>query len=79
VPPHNASSSPYAYNCHKIKSGYDFCYDDCDMCFKNRSTSIIEAAIDKAAQLGYTEQVTASLFHSSHQIRRFTKAGSDRT
>ena len=27
------------------------------MCIKRRSTSLIEAAIDKAAALGYTEQI----------------------
>jgi hypothetical protein len=47
VPPHN-KTSPYNYSCSKIKSGYPFCYDACDMCTKPRSTSLIEAAIDKA-------------------------------
>ena len=46
-----------SYNCSKILSGYDFCFPTCDMCIKRRSTSLIEAAIDKAAALGYTEQI----------------------
>jgi hypothetical protein len=49
VPQHH-TSSPYDYNCSKIKSGYPFCYDACDMCTKRRSTSLIEAAIDKAGE-----------------------------
>ena len=56
VPTHT-KTSPYDYNCSDIKSGYDFCYDSCDMCTKRRSTGLIEAAIDKAAALGYTEQI----------------------
>ena len=36
-----------SYNCSKILSGYDFCFPTCDMCIKRRSTSLIEAAIDK--------------------------------
>ena len=40
-----------SYNCSKILSGYDFCFPTCDMCIKRRSTSLIEAAIDKAAAL----------------------------
>ena len=47
----------HRYNCSKILSGYDFCFPTCDMCIKRRSTSLIEAAIDKAAALGYTEQI----------------------
>jgi hypothetical protein len=58
VPPYNQSFSPYHYNCAKIKSGYDFCYNFCNMCSnKGRSTRLIEAAIDKAAAMGYTEQL----------------------
>ena len=33
------------------------CLPTCDMCVKNRSTSLIEAAIEKAAGLGYTENL----------------------
>jgi hypothetical protein len=56
VPPHTNTDSPYNYSCHKIKSDYDFCFPSCDMCTKPRSTSLIEAAIDKAAALGYDDQ-----------------------
>ena len=52
VPPH-VQSSPYSYNCSHIVAGYGgMCVPYCDMCEKNRSTSIIERAIDHAAQLG---------------------------
>ena len=56
VPPH-ATGSPYAYDCAKIKSDYDYCFPTCDMCMRNRSTDIIDAAIDTAHLLGYTEQI----------------------
>eukprot|EP01052_Picozoa_sp_SAG31_P047921 SAG31_NODE_9800_length_1225_cov_1.495560_1_plen_382_part_10 len=56
VPPHT-QSSPYHYDCAKIKSGYPFCDNPCDMCTKNRSTDLIEAAIDKASSLGYSDQI----------------------
>ena len=56
VPPH-ATGSPYAYDCAKIKSDYDYCFPTCDMCMRNRSTDIIDAAIDTAHRLGYTEQI----------------------
>lgn len=56
VPAHN-KTSPYEYNCSRIKSGYPFCTEPCDMCSKPRSTSLIEAAIDKAAALGYTKEM----------------------
>jgi len=56
VPPHN-STSPYNYSCSRIKSGYPFCAEPCDMCTKNRSTGLVEAAIDKAAALGYKGQM----------------------
>ena len=61
VPAHHVSWRgvlPYNYNCSTIRAGYTgMCNPYCDMCEKNRSTGIIEAAIDKAAALGYTEQV----------------------
>ena len=57
IPAHN-KSSPYNYNCSVIKSGYDFCYEPCDMCVKRRSTALIEAAVDKAGQSA-TEQLAA--------------------
>ena len=52
----NNRTSPYSYNCSRIKSGYPFCDEPCDMCTKDRSTSLIEGAIDKASALGYAEQ-----------------------
>lgn len=52
VPPHT-HSSPYSYNCSDIVAGYGgMCVPYCDMCEKNRSTGIIERAIDHAVQLG---------------------------
>ena len=52
VPPHT-HDSPYSYNCSKIVAGYGgMCVPYCDMCEKNRSTGIIDAAIDRATQLG---------------------------
>ena len=56
IPPHTADS-PYRYNCSDILGGYSFCYSPCDMCTKSRSTDVVEAAIEKAAALGYTEQI----------------------
>jgi hypothetical protein len=57
VPAHN-KSSPYEYDCHNIT------YDQpplppilYDLCTKNRSTAIIEAAIDKAVARGYEKQI----------------------
>jgi hypothetical protein len=38
------------------------CEPSCDMCVKNRSTSVIEAAIEKAAALGCTRHGWLSLF-----------------
>jgi PKHD-type hydroxylase len=56
--PNHTSASPYNYDCAKIVAGYGgMCVPSCDMCEKTRSISIIEAAIDKAAALGYTEQI----------------------
>ena len=42
VPPHNSSYSPYDYDCAKIKSGYDFCYSDCNLCTKRRSNGWVQ-------------------------------------
>eukprot|EP01043_Picozoa_sp_COSAG02_P050567 COSAG02_NODE_5211_length_4538_cov_2.567695_3_plen_289_part_00 len=57
VPVHT-DPAPYSYNCSKIKAAYTgMCLPTCDMCVKRRSTSLIEAAIDKAAALGYTENL----------------------
>ena len=56
VPVHT-NSSPYDYSCQKIKSTYDFCSPTCDMCMKRRSTLVIEAGIEVATKLGYTEQI----------------------
>lgn len=52
VPPH-AVGSPYSYNCSNIIAAYGgMCVPWCDMCEKNRSTSIIEGAINHATRLG---------------------------
>ena len=58
VPAYNSTSSPYTYNCTKIVSSYGgMCEPSCDLCEKKRSTGLIETAIEKAAALGYKEQV----------------------
>eukprot|EP01052_Picozoa_sp_SAG31_P016862 SAG31_NODE_1133_length_9745_cov_5.676343_2_plen_425_part_00 len=49
--------APYNYNCSTIRAGYTgMCNPSCDMCEKNRSLGLIEAAIDHAASLGYSQQ-----------------------
>lgn len=59
VPAYSRVGSPYGYNCSQITyeqppqpAGLH------DLCVKNRSTAIIEAAIDHAKALGYRSQPT---------------------